>query len=185
MRSRIPNISANEVAKLIIYLRALDPTHVVAFCKNIEEYLQHSASPVCFIVFDSLSFLFRSPSLSSIERANIMLLVQQTMQIATEAYGCAVVMTNQLATKLLTADNKPANFETGDRAVLMPQLGDSWTTPKTIRLALFRSPDDGLRYAYVSRGSDTVKSTHPWSSFRVNEVGAACDIEMAMVMVQI
>jgi RAD51-like protein 2 len=30
---------------------------------------------------------------------------------------------NQLATKLLTAENKPANFDTGDRAVLMPQLG--------------------------------------------------------------
>ncbi len=32
---------------------------------------------------------------------------------------------NQLATKLLTADHKPANFDTGDRAVLMPQLGKS------------------------------------------------------------
>lgn len=34
-----------------------------------------------------------------------------------------VIVTNQLATKLLTAENKPANFDTGDRAVLMPQLG--------------------------------------------------------------
>ena len=34
-----------------------------------------------------------------------------------------VVVMNQLATKLLTAENKPANFDTGDRAVLMPQLG--------------------------------------------------------------
>jgi len=34
-----------------------------------------------------------------------------------------VIITSQLATKLLTLENKPANFDTGDRAVLMPQLG--------------------------------------------------------------
>lgn len=31
---------------------------------------------------------------------------------------------NQLATKYLTEDNKLATFNTGDRAVLMPQLGE-------------------------------------------------------------
>ena len=40
--------------------------------------------------------------------------------------GRQIIVTNQLATKLLTADNKPANFDTGDRAILMPQLGESW-----------------------------------------------------------
>lgn len=36
-----------------------------------------------------------------------------------------VVITNQLATKLLTPDGSPANFDTGSRAVLVPQLGKS------------------------------------------------------------
>ena len=40
--------------------------------------------------------------------------------------GRQIIVTNQLATKLLTADNKPANFDTGDRAILMPQFGESW-----------------------------------------------------------
>ena len=34
-----------------------------------------------------------------------------------------VVITNQLATKLLTPDGSPASFDTGSRAVLVPQLG--------------------------------------------------------------
>jgi hypothetical protein len=36
-----------------------------------------------------------------------------------------VVITNQMATKLLTPDGFPASFDTGSRAVLVPQLGKS------------------------------------------------------------
>lgn len=74
---------------------------------------------------------------------------------------------NQLATKLLTAENKPANFETGDRAVLMPQLGDTWTTSKTIRLVLFRGGyNDDMRYAHASSaGSD---EEEPWAKFDIS-----------------
>jgi hypothetical protein len=31
-----------------------------------------------------------------------------------------------MATKMVTAENKPATFETGERAVLMPALGGCW-----------------------------------------------------------
>lgn len=63
-----------------------------------------------------------------------------------------------MATKILNAENKPANFDTGDKAVMMPQLGawpiyptagttadqngrtgDAWMPPKTIKVVLFRS----------------------------------------------
>jgi hypothetical protein len=43
--------------------------------------------------------------------------------IACHKTDIQVIITSQLATKLLTLENKPANFDTGDRAVLMPQLG--------------------------------------------------------------
>jgi RAD51-like protein 2 len=33
------------------------------------------------------------------------------------------MIANQMATKILNAENKPANFDTGDKAVMMPQLG--------------------------------------------------------------
>jgi RAD51-like protein 2 len=43
------------------------------------------------------------------------------------------MVANQMATKILNAENKPANFDTGDKAVMMPQLGEwgciyAWTT---------------------------------------------------------
>ena len=40
-----------------------------------------------------------------------------------------VVITNQMATKLLTPDGSPASFDTGSRAVLVPQLGKSSVHP--------------------------------------------------------
>jgi RAD51-like protein 2 len=43
--------------------------------------------------------------------------------LASHMTDVQVIITSQLATKLLTLENKPANFDTGDRAVLMPQLG--------------------------------------------------------------
>ena len=86
-------------------------------------------------------------------------------------YGCAVMVANQMATKMLTAENKPANFDTGDKAVLMPQMGEigrtyrpirsklidvmtlpgeTWMPPKTIKMVLFRS-GTGFGERYVDR----------------------------------
>lgn len=76
-------------------------------------------------------------------------------------------------------ENKPANFETGDRAVLMPQLGElrglkeltigeSWTTSKTLRLVLFRGGrGDDLRYAHAS-SSGAGDEDSPWARFDID-----------------
>lgn len=85
-----------------------------------------------------------------------------------------VVVMNQLATKLLNAENKPANFETGDRAILMPQLGDTWTTAKTLRIVLFRGGRrDDMRYAHASSASGEEET--PWAQYDVS-VGPLLDI---------
>ena len=39
--------------------------------------------------------------------------------------GDQIVITTQLATKLLNPDGSPASFDSGSRAVLVPQLGKS------------------------------------------------------------
>jgi RAD51-like protein 2 len=78
----------------------------------------------------------------------------------------------QLATKLLTSENKPANFETSDRAVLMPQLGDAWTTERTVRVTLFRGAGDDLRYAHASTTASSSSNPGaddlPWASFDID-----------------
>jgi hypothetical protein len=92
-----------------------------------------------------------------------------------------VIVVNQLATKLFTAENKQGNFDTGDKAILMPQLGESerdewrsdpvgelWTTAKTVRLALFRGPPgDDVRYAHASTSS-TGSADADWAAFDVD-----------------
>ena len=42
-----------------------------------------------------------------------------------------VVITTQLATKLVNADGSPANFDTGVRAVMVPQLGEPFSSVQT------------------------------------------------------
>ena len=105
------------------------------------------------------------------------------IQLACHKIDIQVIITSQLATKLLTLENKPANFDTGDRAVLMPQLGmpsrvydtstrlnytgDSWTTGKTLRLVLFRGgKGDDLRYAHAS-SSNVADEDYPWVRFDI------------------
>jgi len=61
------------------------------------------------------------------------------IQLACLKIDIQVIITSQLATKLLTLENKPANFDTGDRAVLMPQLGITFSITRQVRSAdLFR-----------------------------------------------
>lgn len=94
-----------------------------------------------------------------------------------DSYSRQVVITNQLATKLLTAENKPANFDTGDRAVLMPQLGkrsarplipgDAWTTANTVRVVLFRGrKGDEMRYAHASSVGSNIEV--PWMRYDID-----------------
>ncbi|KAF7319121.1 Rad51 domain-containing protein [Mycena chlorophos] len=42
------------------------------------------------------------------------------------ASGVTILTTSQLATKLLAADGSPANFDTGARAILAPQMGTTY-----------------------------------------------------------
>ncbi|WWC70118.1 uncharacterized protein I206_104065 [Kwoniella pini CBS 10737] len=158
----------------IHFVRIPTQTHMVAFLHTLDEWLENYPK-VNLIVIDTLSFHFRQPSLDMSTRRRMMDLVKQKIGQATTLHKCAVIICNQMATKLLTAENKPANFDTGDRAILMPQLGDSWTTGKTLRLCLFRGQGgDELRYVHaeMSGSSKGLK----WAAFDIDDDGLPCDI---------
>jgi len=49
----------------------------------------------------------------------------------------AVVVTTQLATKFLNPDGTPANYDSGSRAILVPQLGNDYLPPhRTYRVLI-------------------------------------------------
>lgn len=103
------------------------------------------------------------------------------------AHHSQVVVTTQMATKLLTAEGKRVNFDTGDKAVLMPQLGQPafpepndflpkklshpdqmWQTAKTLRVALFRGAQGNeVRYAHVGISSDS-DANGAWACFDID-----------------
>ncbi|OCF41866.1 hypothetical protein I317_04276 [Kwoniella heveanensis CBS 569] len=173
------NVSPRDLTRGIHFIRIHTQVQMIGFIHTLDEWLDEHPN-VNLVVIDTLSYHFRQPGLEMGARRRVMELVKQKIGQATTVHRCAVVVCNQLATKLLTFENKPANFDTGDRAVLMPQLGDAWTTGNTLRLLLFRNTsDDELRYAYGSMsGSD--KNESFWAPFDIDSNGLPCDIPAAL-----
>ncbi|KAJ9104764.1 hypothetical protein QFC19_003905 [Naganishia cerealis] len=92
----------------------------------------------------------------------------------------SVIIANQMATKLLTNENKPAaTFETGEKAILMPQLGDLWVPPKALKLSLFKAGKGyGVRYAHV-QAQVGEKGERPWAPFDIDDDGVIRDLPAA------
>ncbi|OCF60756.1 hypothetical protein L486_00396 [Kwoniella mangroviensis CBS 10435] len=171
---------SRDILHGIHFVRIPTQTQMMAFLLTLDEWLE-THPKVNLIVIDTLSFHFRQPGLDMSTRRRMMELlwlphrVKQKIGQATTLHHCAVIVCNQMATKLMTAENKPANFDTGDRAILMPQLGDAWTTGKTLRLCLFRGhPGDELRYVHASMSGST--RNLPWAAFDIDNDGLPCDI---------
>ncbi|BEJ16331.1 hypothetical protein CspHIS471_0509360 [Cutaneotrichosporon sp. HIS471] len=177
-----PGSTVEEMLGRIHVMRVATQVQMVAVLYTLDGWLE-SHPAVKLLVIDTLSYHFRQPSLELSVRKRIMELIKLSVGKAATVRGCAVIATCQMATKLLTAENKRATFETGERAVLMPSLGDAWTTERTVRVALFRGrAGDDLRYAHASTTS-TLGSSHrsdpPWASFDIDTTGLPCDMPPA------
>ncbi|GMK55255.1 hypothetical protein CspeluHIS016_0203110 [Cutaneotrichosporon spelunceum] len=174
--------SVDEILERIHVMRVATQVQMVAVLHTLGGWLE-SHPAVKLVVIDTLSYHFRQPSLELTPRKRIMELIKLSVGKAATVRGCAVLATSQMATKLLTAENKRATFETGDRAVLMPSLGDLWTTERTVRVALFRGrAGDDLRYAHASTTStpgNSHRSDPPWASFDIDTAGLPCDMPPA------
>nr|XP_019046461.1 hypothetical protein I302_05210 [Kwoniella bestiolae CBS 10118]OCF25391.1 hypothetical protein I302_05210 [Kwoniella bestiolae CBS 10118] len=175
-RSTLPR----DIIHGIHFVRIPTQTQMIAFLHTLDEWLE-THPKVNLIVIDTLSFHFRQPGLDMNTRRRMMEFLQNWYRVkqkvgqATTLHRCAVIVCNQMATKLMTAENKPANFDTGDRAILMPQLGDAWTTGKTLRLCLFRGhPGDDLRYVHAEMSGSSRDLR--WAAYDIDNDGLPCDI---------
>ncbi|KAI0300138.1 hypothetical protein B0F90DRAFT_1725289 [Multifurca ochricompacta] len=82
------------------------------------------------VILNSIWFPFRTfPGLTQSRRAILLARVKQVLARLCSSRDISVVITTQLATKLLTPDGSPASFDTGSRAVLVPQLGSDYLPP--------------------------------------------------------
>ncbi|GFZ43798.1 hypothetical protein JCM24511_01518 [Saitozyma sp. JCM 24511] len=172
---RNSSIDPYPIVEGVHLIRVATQVQMIALLQTLDDWLE-SHPKVRLVIIDTLSFHFRQPNLDMSSRRRVMDTIKHTIAKISTVNHCAVIVVNQLATKLFTAENKQGNFDTGDKAILMPQLGELWTTAKTVRLALFRGPPgDDVRYAHASTSS-TGSADANWAAFDINTDGLVCDL---------
>lgn len=79
------------------------------------------------LVLNSISFPFLShPDVQSSKRTALLEKIHQVFLQASALNDLTIITTSQMSTKLLNADGSPGNFETGAKAVMVPQLGSTY-----------------------------------------------------------
>ncbi|KAG2117214.1 uncharacterized protein F5147DRAFT_768597 [Suillus discolor] len=90
------------------------------------------------LVLNSISFPFLShPDIQSSKRTALLEKIHQVFLQASALNNLTIITTSQMSTKLLNADGSPGNFETGAKAVMVPQLGSTYLPAgRSYRLAI-------------------------------------------------
>jgi len=118
--------NAPDYKKLVHYLQLHTLPDLMIFLRNLPGYLQ-THPEITMLVLNSLSFPFQSPvGLSTSSRNTALDRVKQVLTRACASMRLTVVITSQLATKLLNADGSAANYDTGSKAIMVPQLGNAY-----------------------------------------------------------
>ncbi|KAN0084101.1 P-loop containing nucleoside triphosphate hydrolase protein [Tylopilus felleus] len=121
MLAGVPSASSQE---LIRYARFHTLPDILIFMRNLPAELRPATR---LLVLNSISFPFQShPDLRPSRRAAILGIIRQTLLQACVSSNLTIVVTSQMATKMLSADGSAASFDTGARAVMMPQLGPDY-----------------------------------------------------------
>ncbi|KAL0959611.1 hypothetical protein HGRIS_011315 [Hohenbuehelia grisea] len=124
--STINKLSSNA-KELVYYLKLHALVDVMIFIRNLSRYLAERPK-VSLLVLNSLSFPFQMAySLSPSAKSSLLDQIKQVLVTSCASRNICVVITSQLATKLVGPDGNPSNFDTsGSRGIMVPQLGPSY-----------------------------------------------------------
>ncbi|KAK9722098.1 hypothetical protein K7432_002945 [Basidiobolus ranarum] len=125
----------------IHYFRVLEYTELVALVNLLEEFLE-THTMVKIIIIDSIAFHFRLNFTDMGLRTRLLNGIAQTLLQVADSKDIAVVLMNQMTTKI----NHHA-VDKQNEAVLVPALGESWGHASTNRVILFWK--DGVRNALL------------------------------------
>ncbi|KAF8162446.1 hypothetical protein K438DRAFT_1858624 [Mycena galopus ATCC 62051] len=117
LRRSIPQDAAKRVSHHILHTLP----ELVVFIHTLPSILA-SRPKLGLLVLSSLYFPLQASKKLSIPAKNTVLENLKQMLVQVASRGLTIVVTSQMATKLLAADGSPANFDTGARAVMVPQL---------------------------------------------------------------
>ncbi|KAJ7778084.1 P-loop containing nucleoside triphosphate hydrolase protein [Mycena metata] len=117
-------ISADAVRRVSHHVLHTLP-ELVVFIQTLPS-IQAARPKLGLLVLSSLHFpLQSSRKLTLSAKSTVLENIKQAL-VQLTARGVTVVVTSQMATKLLAADGSPATFDTGARAVMVPQLGPAY-----------------------------------------------------------
>ncbi|KAJ3183980.1 DNA repair protein rad51c [Gaertneriomyces sp. JEL0708] len=108
----------------------------VALMNQLDEFLKNHKN-VRLIVIDSIAFHFRQSFTDMGLRTRLLNGMAQTLRRVADQYNIAVVLTNQMTTKI----NRAANSSGTDSTTLVPALGSSWGHACTNRIILYWQRD--------------------------------------------
>ncbi|KAG9309593.1 hypothetical protein JVU11DRAFT_10574 [Chiua virens] len=127
-----PNAISNVLAdtaphysqQLIRYIRLHTLPDLLIFMQNLPAELRPTTG---LLVLNSISFPFQSrPDLLPSRKTALLGIIRQSLLQACVSSNLTIVVTSQMATKMLSPDGSAATFDNGAKAIMMPQLGPDY-----------------------------------------------------------
>ncbi|GIL55290.1 hypothetical protein Vafri_10852 [Volvox africanus] len=135
-RSGAVVFNVTSLLRGIFYFRIHDYTEQLALINMLPRFLQQYPQ-IRLVVFDSITFHFRQDFTDMSQRTRVATLMAQQLIAAAQTYGVAVVLMNQVTTKVM---------EDGS-SKLVPALGESWGHAASTRVMLHWGVHDNERHA--------------------------------------
>jgi RAD51-like protein 2 len=111
------NLSYEDLLHNITLVKVHDLAELIAQINSLETVLS-ADSKIKLVVIDSIAFFFRSYNGDYSERGRILLSLAQTLRKLAQVYDVAIVVTNQMTTKIQPGSS--------GGSVMVPALGESW-----------------------------------------------------------
>ncbi|KAJ9581526.1 hypothetical protein L9F63_023300 [Diploptera punctata] len=125
LENEVSNFIETTILQAIHYTSACGYTQLLAAVFSIQDFLQKN-SKVKLIVVDSLAFPFRDGVLNSLHRTRLLSSILKELRVVALKFNLAVVVTNQLTTKIGPRCEKS----------LIPALGESFGHYCNLRVML-------------------------------------------------
>ncbi|KXZ49172.1 hypothetical protein GPECTOR_23g99 [Gonium pectorale] len=138
LRSGAVAFDTPSLLRGIYCFRIHDYTEQLALVNMLPRFLQQYPQ-VRLVVFDSITFHFRQDFSDMAQRTRVVTAMAQQLITAAQNFGVAVVLMNQVTTKVL--DNGTSK--------LVPALGESWGHAASTRVMLHWGAADNQRHAML------------------------------------
>lgn len=114
-----------ESIDAVHYIKCLTLPDLMIFLYNLSSFLDQYPKTT-LLVLNTLSFLFHSTPLTNSARSSLLERIKNILSQYCALKQLSVIITVQLATKLLSMDGSSAKSDNAVKAIMVPQLGETY-----------------------------------------------------------